>query len=83
MLKLSVTALYTVMTLATIALLVLLRMDGVSSKAIVLLGFLVLGPSAILFRFAHANLRNRKWFERYLGAAFVVLVIAHYVFDKL
>ena len=83
MLKLSVTAWYALMTFATIGILVLLHMDGLSDKAIVLVGVAALGPSAILFRFAHSNPKGRKWLERYSATAFVALAIAHLVIDKL
>ena len=82
MLKLSVTAWYALITFATVGLLVLLRMDGLSDNTVMLVAFVALGPSAILFRFAHANPKRRKWLERYSGAAFVALTIAHFVIDK-
>jgi len=82
MLKVSVTAWYALITFLTVGLLVLLRMDGLSDKTVMLVGFVALGPSAILFRFAHANPKSRKWLERYSGAVFVALAIAHLVIDK-
>jgi len=56
------------------------REDGMSSKAVMRVGFVVPGPSAVLFRFAHGNSRNRKWLEWFSGAAFMVLVVAHFIF---
>ena len=82
MLKISVTFWYGLITFATIGTLVLLRLDGVSDTLAFAVGVAALAPSAILFRFSHANPSRRKWLERYSGFALVALIGAHLVLSR-
>lgn len=73
---------YTLITVGTVGLLVLLRVDGLSNAVVTAVGVVALIPPAILLRFARDHAAARKWLERYSGAAFVALVIAHFVLDR-
>ena len=73
---------YALITLATVGLLVLLRVDGLSKAAVMAVGVVAFTPTAILLRFARDHAPARKWLERYSGAAFVALVITHFVLDR-
>lgn len=77
---------FTCLTVAIIALLVLLRMDGLPSGLVWAAGFVALGLTAVTFRTAVQSYGvkpgTRKLFEWCGGLSFLALLIAYFILDS-
>jgi hypothetical protein len=77
---------YLCLMLGMVGLLVLLRVDGLSSRWVFISGFITLGVTTFLFqrsiRSQTLESRFRKKFEWCAGMCFLALLIAHFVMDS-
>jgi hypothetical protein len=75
---------FTTTTLGMVGLLVLLRVDGISTKVVFAAAMATLSPHVLLFRSAWQQPASklRKVFERWAAVSLVVLTVAHFVADR-
>lgn len=73
------------LSVAIVGLLVLLKMDGLSSRVVWTAGFIALSVTSVTFRWAvqahGVNPRARKVFEWCGGLSFLALLAVHFILD--